>query len=88
MQTYDPPCHLLAPSFYERPTLVPVFTNRKKSEEDVHFYEKRQKAKIASGFVLHLVVIEAADALSRESGPARLLPRELHSSRHHLDLCL
>ena len=33
--------------FYERPTLVPVFANRKKSEEDFHFYEKRLKAKIA-----------------------------------------
>lgn len=28
--------------FYERPTLAPVFTNRKKSQEDVHFYEKRE----------------------------------------------
>ena len=35
--------------FYERPTLVPVFTNRKKFEEDFCFYEKRWKAKIALG---------------------------------------
>lgn len=33
--------------FYERPTLIPVFANRKKSEEGFHFYEKRWKAKIA-----------------------------------------
>ena len=33
--------------FYGRLTLVPGFTNQKKSEDDFHFYEKRQKAKIA-----------------------------------------
>ena len=29
--------------FYERHTLVPVVTNRNKSEEDFHFYEKKEK---------------------------------------------
>ena len=33
--------------FYERPTLVPVSANREKSEENLCFYEKRQKAKVA-----------------------------------------
>lgn len=34
--------------FYERPTLLPIFLNIKKSKEDFWFYgkEKRQKAKI------------------------------------------
>lgn len=27
--------------FWESPTLVPIFTNRKKSEEDFHFYKKK-----------------------------------------------
>lgn len=30
-------------SFYERPTLVPAFANRKKSEEGFHFYAKKWK---------------------------------------------
>lgn len=33
--------------FYERPTLVPIFTNWKKCKEDFHVYEKWWKAKIA-----------------------------------------
>lgn len=32
--------------FYDRPTLVPVFANRKQSEGGFHFYEKRQKLKV------------------------------------------
>lgn len=31
--------------FYEKSILVPVFANRKKSEENFHFYEKCQKGK-------------------------------------------
>lgn len=31
--------------FYERPTFIRVFANRKKSEEDFHFYQKRQGVK-------------------------------------------
>lgn len=38
--------------FYERPTLVSVFANRKKSEEDFRFYEKGEKWKQWSEFVL------------------------------------
>ena len=33
--------------FYKRPTLVPAFANWVQSKEDVCFYEKRRKAKIA-----------------------------------------
>lgn len=45
------PCFLkvriMQPHFYEKPTLVPVFTNRKKTEEDFRSYEKRLRVKIA-----------------------------------------
>ena len=41
--------------FYERPTLVPVSTNQKKSEEDVWFYEKKAKSKNS---IQHLLCIE------------------------------
>lgn len=41
--------HVMPLRFYERPTLVPVFANRKKSEEDFRFYEKRQKVNTAFG---------------------------------------
>lgn len=34
---------LLKNSLYKRPTLVPVFANWKKSEEDFHFYFKKGK---------------------------------------------
>ena len=35
--------------FDERPTLVPLFANWKKSKENFHFYEKGWKVKIAFG---------------------------------------
>ena len=38
--------------FYKRPTLIPVFANWKKSEEDFHFYEKSQKVKIVFSICL------------------------------------
>lgn len=36
---------------HERPPLVPVFTNPKKSKEGFHFYEKRQEVKTAFRYV-------------------------------------
>ena len=41
--------HFTPLSFYESPTLGPIFINQKKSKEDFHFYQKkkkRQKVKI------------------------------------------
>lgn len=38
--------HFASLHFYEWSLLVPVFPNQKKSEEDFHSYEKRQKANI------------------------------------------
>ena len=49
----------MPPCFHERPTLVLAFTNGKKSEEDFRFYEKRQKVKICSAFVLQQAIMEA-----------------------------
>lgn len=42
--------------FYERPTSVPVFTNRKKSERDLpfHTHKKGEKQKQRSAQVLQL----------------------------------
>ena len=34
--------------FYKRPTLVPVFTNRKKSKEDFHFCENEVQPRVFS----------------------------------------
>ena len=46
---YRPPAllkiHITPLCFQERPTLVPLFTNWKKSEEDLHFKEKGRKLK-------------------------------------------
>ena len=44
--------------FHERSTLVPVFTNWKKSEKNFHFYLKRWKAKIAFCFAASWVITE------------------------------
>ena len=38
--------HFTPFQFYEVPTLVLVFTNQKKSEEDFDIYEKKVKKKI------------------------------------------
>lgn len=40
--------------FLERLTLVPVFANQKKSEENFHFYEKKANVKIAISVHLNL----------------------------------
>ena len=37
--------HFTSFQFYEIPTLVPVFTNQKKSEEDFYIYEKKKVKK-------------------------------------------
>lgn len=54
--------------FYERPTLVPVFTSWKKSKEDLHFCEKWRKAKGAVG------VGFAARGAGAEAAPPRAFP--------------
>ena len=64
--------------FYEKFTLVPAFTNWKKSEEDFCFY----------AFTLQWAVLEAAHNQSSERGPSTLLPQELHSSQHQAAIAL
>ena len=44
--------------------LVPVFTIYNKFKEDFYFYEKRQKVKIVSTFVLQQAIRGAASTLS------------------------
>lgn len=39
-----PKVHFRPLGFCEGPTLVPVFTNQKKSKEDFRFYEKKVKS--------------------------------------------
>ena len=49
-------------SFYERPTLIPVFSKQKKFEENFRFYKKMLKMKIVSSICLAARVTEAAHA--------------------------
>lgn len=51
--------------FYERPTLVPVFDNQEKSEEDFCFYQKKgEKLKQCRAFVLKDPLQKVAHSLS------------------------
>ena len=69
-------------SFYERPTLVSVFTNWKKCEDDCYFYEKKGKNENS------VLPLFCSEALKRQHAPwewewpPSSLP-ELQSSSHH-----
>lgn len=69
--------------FYERPTLVPVFANGKKSEKDLRFHKKWRKARIALS--LCFATSRAALGAAERRGPAKLLPR---SYGQHLSIRL
>lgn len=56
--------------FYEKLTLVPVFTNQKKSKEDFHFYRKRQVTKTV--FSVWQGAITEAAAPTAAEGPSKL----------------
>ena len=56
--------------FYERPTLVPVFTNRQKSEEDLHFHTRKGKKPAFS-----IVCVWGQQPLSRGVAPPSSRPR-------------
>ena len=75
--------HLAPLCFYERPRLVPVVASQKKSEEDFHFYEKRQKKKIVLDVCFAVAVTEAQLTPSSDAGTTKLLPRK-HSQ--HLSI--
>ena len=64
---------------YERPTLVPVFTNQNKSEDDFCFCQKRQKVKYSAPF-LQQALTEAAVTPGSKSGTTSCHSRKLH---HH-----
>lgn len=67
---------ITSPHVYERPTFVPVYFNQKNSLEDIQFYKKRQKEKIAFMFVLH-------EPWGGRLPPPSSFPRELHSASWH-----
>lgn len=77
--------------FYERPTLVPVFTNQKRSEEDFCFYEIRQKVKIAFiVFCSEPLQKQHAPQAGRRAGQAPSLGTTLHLGikLQSFELCL
>ena len=61
--------HFTPLRFYERPTLVPVFSNYEKFAEDFHFH-KRQKAKLAFSVCFAGSLLEAAGAVRRQALPS------------------
>lgn len=62
-----------------RPTLVPVFNNRKKSKEDFHFYKNKWKAQKAFSICLAVSPYRGSTYLEQREWPYQLLLRELHS---------
>lgn len=72
--------------FYERPTWVPVFSNRKKPEEDFFFDERRCKAKTAlsvcsAGAVQQRCVAQAAGRPANQLIPRASLSTSDPASR-------
>jgi len=65
--------------FFERPTLVLVFANQKKSKEDVCFMKKSKKQKSCSVLV-YSETLRSQHTPDSTCGAAQLLPRELHSA--------
>lgn len=78
--------------FYERPTLIPVFSKQKKSEENFRFYKKMLKMKIVSSICLAARVTEAAHAPGQQQRHPSFFPGSTLSisafSRYSFDLCL
>ena len=60
--------------FYERPTLVPVFTNQKESEEGFHFYEKETKTRNSVQVCFAVAVTEAVPSCGAAVAAPRSLP--------------
>lgn len=71
--------------FHERPTLLPVFANRKKSE-DFHFYGKIE-SEIAFSVFFSKPFYRGSVHQSNESGPTKLLSWEPHSPSQHQAIC-
>ena len=60
--------------FYERPTLVPGFTNQKESEEGFHFYEKETKTRNSVQVCFAVAVTEAVPSCGAAVAAPRSLP--------------
>ena len=75
-----PPFCFMTLNFYKRPILVPVFLNRN-PKRIFTFTQKAKRETVLS--VCFLVSYLEAGAPLNESGPAKLLPQELHSASQH-----
>lgn len=62
--------------FKERPTLVPVFTNQKESEESLHFYEKETKTRTSVEGLLCSSHYRGSASVWGSSGATKLLPQQ------------
>ena len=69
--------------FYERPTLVPVFTNQKESEESFHFYEKETKNRNSVQGLFCSSRYRGSAFLCGGSGTAKLPLQQSHSAPQH-----
>lgn len=72
--------HIIPPNIYKMPTLVPISSKWKKSEEDFAFIKK---VKTVFNTFLQQAIREALCTLSSEGGTAKLLPWELDSASLH-----
>ena len=66
---------------HEKPTLLPVFTNSKKSKEEFCSYKKRGGAKIKISICFASRCYKVVHMPSSTSGISMLLPQELHSTQ-------
>ena len=80
--------HFIPLPFYKRPTLVPVFTNWKKSKEDFCFYKKRWKWKQHSVFVFQATVTEASRPWAGQGDLPDSFPGNYTASQHQVPIAL
>ena len=66
---------------HEKPTLLPVFINSKKSKEEFCSYKKRGGAKIKISICFASRCYKVVHMPSSKSGISMLLPQELHSTQ-------
>ena len=66
---------------HEKPTLLPVFTDWKKSKKEFCSYQKKKKAKIKTSICFASRCYKVVHIPRSKSGIPMLLPQELHSTR-------
>ena len=74
--------HVRPLSFYERPTLAFVFTNKKKSKVGFAF-RKKERSKIGIQHLFSSELLQRPGAQSGKSGLTELLPWKLLSESQH-----